>query len=290
MSFSLHFGAEPGSPYNTPSAHQQPVAGQPVAVPSTDGITAALHRLAPMESIMPLLKPLGRLVRHLTLDDAADLAMQALDIIGNLYYGQYLVELLPLADGTLDLPDNCEGIDYLVAPQHHHVGRTATSLDEQLWTSALSFRPSTASADPHPDAPRQWVSYPGAWQQLQQRWGQPLAASVEPGAGPLRLRVAPGTGPVLLSYQARFTDDRGWVLVTPKEALACAHYCRFVVASEKFMAKELTYDQYKVAKDEWEARISPARNEGLGDKQGLAKLLNQHTSFHRHLYGSRIPL
>ena len=257
--------------------HDGDTPGQPVLRPGSMG--ALLLELAPMESIMPLLKPLGLGLGSMTFDEISLLAMQALDAIGNRYAVRYLIQLTPDHAGRVDLPDNCHSVDAVVAGTlHANRGSAATTLDERLWAASQCFRRGSACVT-YPTTPFQG-----------DLWGRPIPTALSIGAGASTLLVEAGTGPILLSYRARYVDDAGWPLITPKQALACAYYCRYVVASERYFARQLGGDAYDRAKSAWEESIGPAKNEGLGDKQGVARLLDAKTSYHRHSYGSSIKL
>lgn len=269
--------ATPANPYEpTPSPSPQG-EGAPVALPGTMG--ALLLELAPLESVMPLLGRMGFGLAQLSIDDASVQVLEALDWIGSRYSVRYVVELWPDETGRVDLPDNCQAIDAVVQGSlRRHVGRAASTLDERLWCASQVFRRNrTMLSDPH-------TPFQG------DVWGQPVAAQIVPEPGATHLKVAAGTGPVLVSYRARYVDDRGWPLVTPKQALASAHYMRFIAASDRYYAQELPENIYESVKKEWEQSAGLARNEGLGDKQGLQRLLDAKTSYHRHTYGSRIKL
>lgn len=282
------------------------VPGKAQLVPGTS-IKSAMLQLTTMDHIKTVLP---RSVRNMTLDDVADESMRGLDHIGNKYYAQYVMVAEPSDDGCIDIPDNCHDIDYIVnMDSMGGIGRTATSIDEQLWIAAqpmrsysslrdeeLSMAPATASADPIPGEGggfrrgQRWVGPLGAWASLQQKFGKPLSVALRTDEGGIRLQLAEWTGMVLISYKARVCDGRGWPMITYKEALSCAYWCAWVDAHDKFMARELNGDQYKAAKMIWEESLTPARNEGLADKGGLEAIANTLTSFHRHLYGSVVPL
>jgi hypothetical protein len=268
-------------------AVQNPYAGMsvtdpqegPAPVPQPGTMGALLLELAPMESVMPLLGRMGFGLAFLSIDDASVQVLEALDWIGSRYSVRYVVELSPDETGRLDLPDNCQAIDAVLGGSlSRFQGRAATTLNERLWCASQVFRRGKSMlSDPH-------TPFQG------DVWGHPVASQlvIEPGAA--HLQVPAGTGSVLISYRARYVDDRGWPLITPKQALASAHYMRFIAASDRYYAQELPENIYESVKKEWEQSCGLARNEGLGDKQGLQRLLDAKTSYHRHSYGSRIKL
>lgn len=277
---------------------QNSLIGKAQSIPASTGIQAAIHRLNTMESVKSLLP---KVVKHLTLDETAEYAMQALDTIGNFYHAQFAMLVQPETDGQFDMPDGCEDIDYIVKADYLglRIGITATSFDEMLLMASqpsarFANAPGTATSAPVEQTAlelgQRWIGMPGVWQSLQARWGSPLPVSIVTGERNLRLRAEAGTGLIVIVYKARITDHRGWPMLTPLEARACANYCAFVEVHDKYMQKQFTKQQRDDTYEMYDAALGPARNQGLGDKEGLQSLLNNATSFHRHLYGSPVPL
>lgn len=276
---SADYFGRPALPLDPYGVNPQPGPADGPARPLPGTMGALLLELAPLESVMPILARMPFGLAQFSIDDASAQILEALDWIGSRYSVRYVVELHPDAEGRVDLPDNCQAIDAIVAGTLHRFrGRAASTLNERLWCASQVFRRNGAVlSDPH-------TAFHG------DVWGHPVASELvmEPGAA--HLKVAAGTGSVLVSYRARYVDDRGWPLITPKQALASAHYLRFIAASDRYYAQELPENIYESVKKEWEQSAGLARNEGLGDKQGLQRLLDAKTSYHRHTYGSRIKL
>jgi hypothetical protein len=245
--------------------------------PAPTGIDAVLARLFPMQTMMPLLEDMSDFVENMPFDRVSGMAMRGLDAIGNKYVARYVLEVKTDEQGIFDVPDYCDTLEAVVpftgqSPVYSGSGGSLRS--ERVW-----------AASQVKGAPNKWVGFLDA----QAWWGTPLPVARVSGAQ-LRLQVSHADASVLLIYKARLSDEQGLPLVTHKEAYACACHVNHVVIRKLFYAGQVGGDVDAAAMQQWHDAMNSAKNEGLGDKVGMKRILDAATSYHRHDYGADIDL
>lgn len=247
-------------------------------------LNVAMSQLFSMKMVMTRLKSAkfpGW--EQLTFDEASEDILDAIDGTGNRYTAAYLQECVVDEQGCIDVPDGCDEVNYILgtpAGGSGYVGGNTSSVDEQVWM-ASQFQGGGAYY-------RRWMGFldtpPPAW-------GHPLSGSLVGHGGPLRIQLSAAPGAhVLLYYRGRLLCPEGLPLISAKQALNAAHYLRFIHLTNLFNERKATREQKQDAKSEYEQSINDARNEGMGDKVGLARLLDEKTSYHRHTFGSVMNL
>ena len=275
----------------------------------TPGENNAFDNLRPLESIMPLLDTM--LDVELPFDRVSEIAMICLGKIGNLRRSRYAVEI-PVEDGFAELPANCDQIDAVLVA----TSRLPTGGD---WFSRLVYNPGDAPWLQAPtggftgavtSAPDQLAGTPVRLpaqtaidlRQLGARYldytfrdgglyvGRQASANERVGRATQDVFGAdcapdfvPETPQTLrVFYRGQVSDARGYPLITPEEALACAYFILSVRTQKRFFAKEATGDQVQLAKQLSDQHVNQARVAPLASANGLDAMLDQGKRLHRH--------
>lgn len=288
----------------------------------TPGENNAFDNLRPLESIMPLLDTL--LDVEMPFDRVAEVALICLDKIGNARRCRYAVEVA-VEEGFAELPANCEQVEavlvatgagltgsgnmsvmgtssiggtvyndgdapWLQAPTGSTTG-AVTKVPDQVAGSALRL-PLTAAIDLSQLGER-YVNYTyrdgGLYVGRQASASELVRRATTMGCDigttspednlPQYLRVF---------YRGQVSDERGYPLITPEEALACAYFILSVRTQRRFFAKEATGDQVQLAKQLSDQHINQARVAPLASANGLNQLLEEGKRSHRHLFNDNL--
>lgn len=277
----------------------------------TPGENNAFDNLRPLESIMPLLDTM--LDVELPFDRVSEIALICLGKIGNLRRCRYAVEI-PVEDGFAELPANCDQIDaVLIATSRLPAGgdwfsRLAYNPGDAPWlqaptgsfTGAVTNTPDQLAGTPvrlpaqaaidlrqlgaryldytyrdgglyvgRQASAAEWVA-----RATRGTFGADADCATErPDEAPKALRVF---------YRGQVSDARGYPLITPEEALACAYFILSVRTQKRFFAKEATGDQVQLAKQLSDQHVNQARVAPLASANGLDAMLDQGKRLHRH--------
>ena len=284
----------------------------------TPGENNAFDNLRPLESIMPLLDTL--LDVEMPFDRVAEVALICLDKIGNARRCRYAVEVA-VEDGFAELPANCEQVDaVLVATALSTYQQENASLlglsdirgvvynaGDAPWlqaplgtnTGVVTRVPDQASGAPRrlplstaidlSELGERYLNYTyrdGGLYVGRQASASELvrqATNMDCASGailpeeylPQFLRVF---------YRGQVSDERGYPLITPEEALACAYFILSVRTQKRFFAKEATGDQVQLARQLSDQHVSQARVAPLASANGLDRLLDEGKRLHRHFF------
>ena len=262
----------------------------------TPGENNAFDNLRPLESIMPLLDTL--LDVELPFDRVSEIALICLGKIGNTRRCRYAVELA-VEDGFAELPANCDQIDaVLVAGGAGLPGAgfsdgfdgilVASLTPDQIGGGPVRL-PARAVIDLKQMGAR-YLDYTyrdgGLYVGRQASVGERVARATRGVFGPdadcaaERWDEAPGS--LRVFYRGQVSDARGYPLITPEEALACAYFILSVRTQKRFFAREATGDQVQLAKQLSDQHVNQARVAPLASANGLDALLDQGKRHHRH--------
>jgi len=274
----------------------------------TPGENNAFDHLRPLETILPLLRQMTSV--SLPFDDVAEQAIICLDKIGNTRRARYAVET-PVEDGYAELPANCDQVDaVLVSASYSTISTGLSQIHGVVHQADTSFlqAPVGSFTGPVAVAPDQISGlrhyrfgdttaidlrqYGSRYVDYTFRDGglyvgrQASASELVRQAARMGCEVGEieADGPQLLRvfYRGIVADERGYPLITPQEALACAYFILMVETQKKFFQKEATGDQVQLAKQISGQHIAQARVAGLASSNGLDKLLDEGKRHHRH--------
>lgn len=293
---------------------------QPSTQHVTPGENNAFDNLRPLETIMPLLDTM--LDVEMPFDKVAEIALICLDKIGNTRRSRYAVEV-DVEDGFAELPANCDQVDavvvaggynangsqnmsvmgntwikgavynstdapWLQAPVGDHNGAVTITPDQLAGTATRL--PSHAAIDLKQLGER-YVDYTfrdGGLYVGRQRSASELVRRATQmvclldGVNEPNQENTPDT--LRVFYRGQVSDERGYPLITPEEALACAYFILSVCTQKRFFAKEASGDQVQLAKQLSDQHISQARVAPLASSNGLDALLDESKRSHRHFF------
>lgn len=285
----------------------------------TPGENNAFDNLRPLETIMPLLDTM--LDVEMPFDKVAEIAIICLDKIGNTRRCRYAVEAA-VEDGFAELPANCDQVDaVMVATGAALAGAQNMSVMGNTWIRGALYNNTDAPWLQAPEgttngavtvAPDQvagrsirlpqnaaidlkqlgahyvdytfrdgglYVGRQHSTIELVQRATQSACAPDDVSTpnvnDPERLRVI---------YRGQVSDERGYPLITPEEALACAYFILSVRTQKRFFQKEATGDQVQLARQLSDQHINQARVAPLASANGLDAMLDEGKRLHRHFF------
>ena len=103
---------------------------------------------------------------------------------------------------------------------------------------------------------------------------EPGEGEIEPDA-PQYLRVL---------YHGRVGDERGYPLITPEEALACAYFTNYADTYRRYRMREASAQDVQLATQLKDQHINQARVAPLASGNGLDKALDESKRYHRHFF------
>jgi len=263
--------------------------------------------LRPLDTIMPLLDELLGL--EVAFEKVANQAMICLGKIGNKYRARYTV-WVQVIEGFAQLPPNCSQIAAVLKADTSYnrpaPGTTAslggaypyletdTMPELDLWANTTPDqlnRPirwqANQAIDPHQNG-QHYVDYTFRDGGLYVGW-QDSPDELLRNAASLGLNsseVEPDMPEYLrVLYHGRVSDERGYPLITPEEALACAYFCNYVQVFKRYQMREATPQDVQFAEQLKDRHISQARVAPLASGNELDKVLDESKRYHRHFFG-----
>lgn len=271
--------------------------------------------LRPLETIMPLLDELLGL--EVSFERVSNQAMICLDKIGNKYRARYAV-VVETDGGFAELPPNCDKIESVLAVGTSFLSTGNTTTNGALTPSTAPIEPTVyVESNSWPElnlvpntTPDQMgmpvrlggsisaidakqyggvlVDYTfrdgGVYVGYQQSTSELVrqAVSTIAATGSFDAPVFPQQ--LLVFYHGRVGDERGYPLITPEEALACAYYVNFVSVQKRYFMREATVQDFQLAQQLKDQHISQARLAPIGSSNALDKVLDESKRYHRHFF------
>lgn len=238
-------------------------------------------QLHSVERAMPVIRRLFGHTPNLT--DVVEAAGECLDEIGNTYGGEYLTLQAVEPSGIVYLPTHCRRV---LTVQH----ATGAYSGYGSWTPASRWPGRQWVADQVGDVDCWRLPGLGGYAEFRNQLGSYLGfARVADGIYLEQYRRANNeTTPwVVVGYEAQLTDERGWPLLTDKDANAVAAYWNWQrVRRDTYAGVANAIQLLPMAWDDAERAVGQARvGEGLSE-QDLQLLTRVAASWDRGTYAS----